>query len=75
MQQVDISKAEVQITQLFQSALQGEEIIITRNEQPILKLMPMALPRKRRQRGSAKGQILMALDFDEPLKDFEEYMI
>lgn len=75
MQQVDISKAEVQITQLFQSALQGEEIIITRNEQPILKLMPMALPRKRRQHGSAKGQILMALDFDEPLKDFEEYMI
>lgn len=73
MQQVDISQAEDQINQLFQSALQGEETIITRDEQPILKLMPMALPKKRRQRGSAKGQILMALSFDEPLSDFEEY--
>lgn len=72
MQQVDISQAEGQINQLFQSALQGEEIIITRDEQPILKLMPMALPKKRRQRGSAKGQILMALNFDEPLSDFEK---
>ncbi|MBT9315044.1 type II toxin-antitoxin system Phd/YefM family antitoxin [Leptothoe spongobia] len=75
MQKVDINKAEVEITQLFQSALQGEEIIITRDQQPILKLIPMALPRKRRQRGSAKGQILMDLYFDDPLNDFEEYII
>ncbi|MEM9486129.1 MAG: type II toxin-antitoxin system prevent-host-death family antitoxin [Cyanobacteria bacterium P01_F01_bin.116] len=74
MQQVDIGKAEDQITQLFQSALQGEEIIITRDEQPILKLIPMALPRKRRKRGSAKGQIFMNPAFDEPLKGFADYI-
>ena len=30
--------------------------------------------KKRRQSGSAKGQILMSPDFDEPLEDFEDYM-
>jgi hypothetical protein len=29
---------------------------------------------KRRIRGSAKGQIWISPDFDEPLQDFKEYM-
>lgn len=73
MQQVDISVAQTQITELLQSALQGEEIIITRDNHPILKLIQVASQPKRRQRGSAKGQIWMAADFDEPLEDFKEY--
>jgi prevent-host-death family protein len=73
MQQVDIADAQTQINQLLQSALQGEEVIITRNNQPILKLIQISSPAKRRQRGSAKGQIWMAPDFDAPLEDFQEY--
>jgi Protein of unknown function (DUF2281) len=30
--------------------------------------------RKRRQAGSARGEIWMAADFDEPLEDFKDYM-
>lgn len=67
MQQVDISVAQTQITELLQSALRGEEIIITRDNHPILKLIQVSSQPKRRQRGSAKGQIWMAADFDEPL--------
>lgn len=74
MQQVDISDAQAQINQLLQSALRGEEVIITRDSQPILKLVQILPTAKRRQRGSAKGQIWMAPDFDEPLEDFEPYM-
>ncbi|MBW4485398.1 type II toxin-antitoxin system Phd/YefM family antitoxin [Nodosilinea sp. PGN35] len=73
MQQVDISVAQTQITELLQSALRGEEIIITRDNHPILKLIQVSSQPKRRQRGSAKGQIWMAADFDEPLEDFKEY--
>lgn len=29
---------------------------------------------KRRQRGSAKGKIWLAPDFEEPLADFQEYL-
>ena len=73
MQQVDISVAQTQVTELLQSALRGEEIIITRDNHPILKLIQVSSQPKRRQRGSAKGQIWMAPDFDEPLEDFKEY--
>lgn len=72
MQQVDIALAQAQITQLLQSALQGEEIIITRDNQPILKLIQFPLTHKRRQRGTAKGEIWIAPDFDQPLEDFKE---
>lgn len=74
MQQIDIADAQVQITQLLQSALSGEEIIITRDNQPILKLIQYSPAPKRRQRGSSKGQIWMSPDFNEPLEDFREYM-
>ncbi|QZZ21424.1 type II toxin-antitoxin system prevent-host-death family antitoxin [Leptothermofonsia sichuanensis E412] len=74
MHQVDITDAQTQITQLLESALQGKEVIITRNNQPILKLIQIPPATKRRQRGSAKGQIWMAPDFDAPLEDFKEYM-
>ncbi|MCA6598238.1 MAG: DUF2281 domain-containing protein [Pseudanabaena sp. M165S2SP1A06QC] len=74
MQLIDITHAQTQLPQLMQIALQGEEIIITRNNQPILKLSQISSTSKRRQRGSAKGQIKIAPDFDAPLEDFQEYM-
>ncbi|MEA5535265.1 DUF2281 domain-containing protein [Crocosphaera sp. XPORK-15E] len=43
-----------------------QEIIITKNAQPIYKLTRINEP-KRRQRGSAKGLITISTDFDEPL--------
>jgi predicted DNA-binding antitoxin AbrB/MazE fold protein len=33
-----------------------------------------AVPKKRRQAGSAAGQIWTSPDFDEPLDDFKAYM-
>jgi antitoxin (DNA-binding transcriptional repressor) of toxin-antitoxin stability system len=74
MQKIDITEAKAQIENLLQSALNGEEIIITQDQQPILKLTQFLQPPKRRQRGSAKGQIWMSSDFNEPLEDFSEYM-
>jgi prevent-host-death family protein len=70
---IELEKAKAQIASLLQTALDGEEIVITQNEQPVLKLVP--IPAKpRRQSGSAKGLITMSDDFDEPLEDFAEYM-
>jgi antitoxin (DNA-binding transcriptional repressor) of toxin-antitoxin stability system len=84
MHQIDLDEAKTQMASLIQSALDGEEVIITENDQPILKLIrisvseePDLLYRKenqRRQSGSAKGLISMSDDFDEPLEDFAEYM-
>ncbi|GBF82115.1 type II toxin-antitoxin system Phd/YefM family antitoxin [Aphanothece sacrum] len=74
MKLIDITQAQTQLPQLMQIALTGEEIIITRDSLPILKLSPMIPTKKHRKRGSAKGQIQFASDFDESLGDFQEYM-
>jgi len=63
MYRVDIDQAKSQIDGLFKAALDGDEIIITQNNQPILKLVRFVQSKKRRQSGSAKGLIWMSPDF------------
>ena len=75
MYQIELEKAKAQIEKLLQTALDGEEVVITQNEQPVLKLVSIASPKSRRQSGSAKGLITLSDDFDEPLEDFAEYMV
>lgn len=74
MQTIDVKDAQAQLTNLLSSLEQGEEIIITRDLQPIAKLVGLSSAKGRRQPGSAKGVIWMADDFDAPLEDFKEYM-
>jgi len=74
MHQIDIEQAKIQWEGLFQAALNGDEVIITQDNQPILKLVRFAPSKKRRKSGSAKGLISMTPDFNEPLADFSEYM-
>lgn len=84
MYPIDLKKAKAQLDSLIQIALDGEEVVIMENNEPILKLVRVpsaperdSLYRKdmpHRQSGSAKGLISMSDDFDEPLDDFGEYM-
>ena len=74
MYQIELEKAKAQIESLLQTALEGEEVVITQNEQPVLKLVSIPPAKSRRQSGSAKGLITMSDDFDEPLEDFAAYM-
>ena len=75
MYQVDLEKVPKQWMSLIRDAMAGEEVIITQANEPILKLIRIAKPaKKRRLRGSAKGQIKISDDFDEPLDEFREYM-
>lgn len=74
MHQIDIEQAKIQLDSLFQAALDGDEVVITRNDQPVLKLVRFIQLKKRRQSGSAKGLISMSPDFDQRLEDFHEYM-
>ena len=74
MYQIELDKAKSQLESLIQTALDGEEVIITRNDEPVLKLVPVLKLDVRRKAGSAKGMISIAEDFDEPLEDFRDYM-
>ena len=74
MHQVDISQATNSPEILFQTVLDGNEVVITQNNEPILKIVRVNQPKKRRQSGSAKGLIWMSDDFDAPLEELREYM-
>lgn len=73
--QVNIHEAKTNLSKLIQRALAGEEVIIARDNVPVVKLTPVAgTPTKRRAGGAADVILYIAEDFDEPLDDFAEYM-
>jgi antitoxin (DNA-binding transcriptional repressor) of toxin-antitoxin stability system len=74
--QIPLVEASEELVRLVEAALQGEEIVILKDNQPVVKLTLLEPLQKRRpaKAGSAKGQVWMSEDFDEPLEDFNEYM-
>ena len=76
MQLVNLADASKHLPELIEAAKGGEEIIITKDEQPVVKLVLVPPVKKRRpaKAGTAKGLITIADDFDEPLEDFKDYM-
>lgn len=74
MKQVNIGEAKAQLSDLVNRAVAGEVIIIARDNKPLVKLVTVAsVPANARRPGSAKGQVVMAPDFDAPLDDFDRY--
>lgn len=71
---IDLEKAKSQMESLIQAALGGEEVVITLDHEPVVRLVPIPKSNGRRKAGSAKGMISMSEDFEEPLEDFREYM-
>ncbi|MDY7005758.1 MAG: type II toxin-antitoxin system prevent-host-death family antitoxin [Cyanobacteriota bacterium] len=75
METIDINQAVLQINQLLEMAAEGKEIIITKNHQPMVKLVSAKSQSKRPPLfGSDREFISISDDFDEPLVDFKEYI-
>jgi len=75
MKTIDVNQAKKNLPELIKQTISGDEIVITQGGKPIVKLVALAEPnRKKRQFGSARGLIKMADDFDEILEDFKDYM-
>jgi antitoxin (DNA-binding transcriptional repressor) of toxin-antitoxin stability system len=58
---------------LIQHAIDGKEIVITKDGKPLVKLVSVSQPKPRPIFGSAKGPVSMSDDFDAPLEDFQDY--
>ncbi len=74
MAQVNIHQAKAHLSKLIEQVIGGEEVIIARGNKPLIKLVLLDNLKQERQLGTAKGQITIADDFDEPLEDFQKYM-
>jgi prevent-host-death family protein len=67
----NVAEAKAHFSTLVRKALQGEEVVIARDNKPLLRLVPVGVPS--RAPGSAKGRVTMADDFDAPLEDLADY--
>jgi antitoxin (DNA-binding transcriptional repressor) of toxin-antitoxin stability system len=76
MSTITIEEAQARLPQLIDNLKPGGEIVITRNEQPVARLVAEARTQiAQRQLGTLKGTVLhIAPDFDAPLEEFKEYM-
>lgn len=72
MQRYSIDEAITHLPQLIEEARQGETILILDEGGKAVQLVPVTSAQRRRQAGSARGQVTMSEDFDAPLTDFDE---
>lgn len=73
MAQFNVAEAKARFSELVQKAVSGEEVVIARDNRPLLRLVPLAAGGKRKP-GSARGRIWMAPDFNRTPPDFDEYV-
>ena len=73
MTQVNIHDAKTNLSKLIDKVLKGEEVVIAKSNKPIVKLVMVDELKNKRKLGSAKGQVIIADDFDEQLEDFKDY--
>jgi prevent-host-death family protein len=74
---VNVHEAKTNFSKLLFHVEKGEEIIICKSGHPVARLNPVDEKPIKRTPGSAKGQVIMAEDFDAPLpedilKSFEQ---
>ena len=74
MHQINVEEAKSSLPELIEAAINGEEVVIAKDAEHVVRLVPVSRAKPRPQFGSAKGLILIGDDFDEPLEDFAEYM-
>ncbi len=73
MTEVGMHEAKTNLSQLVERAERGEDIVITRNGKPAVKLSPVASTASLASvRGAWRGQVHMADDFDDLPDDIAE---
>jgi prevent-host-death family protein len=68
---VNMHEAKTSLSRLVERALAGEEIVIARNGEPLVKLVPVPKERQPRVPGRYKGKIWIAPDCFDPMSEEE----
>ena len=74
MAQFNVAEAKARFSELVQKAVSGEEVVIAKDNRPLLRLVPFGAPGRKRKPGSARGRVWMAPDFDRTPWDFDDYV-
>jgi prevent-host-death family protein len=68
---VKMHQAKTQLSKLIAAALAGEEVVIARGSEPLVRLTPIEPKTIKRQFGAYKGQFEIPDSFFEPLSEEE----
>jgi len=74
MASVTLAEAQSKLPELIAQLAPGEELVITRDERPVAKLVGTERLPSRSGFGAGKGQLVILSEDDDHLKDFAEYM-
>ncbi len=74
MTTITVEEAQARLSQLIDGLAPGEELVITRNAQPIAQLVGLPTEKPRPVPGRGRGKLVIVSEDDEHLKDFEDYM-
>ena len=75
METYSVEYAKSSLNELLSDAHKGKTILIAAENGRTVKLVPTPIRAKKpRKAGSARGQVWMSDDFDDPLEDFANYM-
>ena len=68
---VSVHEAKTHLSRLIEKVLAGEEVVISRNKEPVVRLVREGPPRKTPLLGAFKGKISFDESFFDPLPDDE----
>ncbi|MDF5724207.1 MAG: type II toxin-antitoxin system prevent-host-death family antitoxin [Rhizonema sp. PD37] len=75
MQKINIDEAIQDLPALIEAAISGEEILIVKDEQSIVKLTPISPVKRLPLLESAYDLIKRCEDHNKPSEDFKDFML
>ncbi len=64
---VDLHAAETQLPMLIERAMAGEDIVIARDSEPVVRLVALKNLTSQRRSGALKGELIVPDEFFDPL--------
>jgi prevent-host-death family protein len=74
MQTLPVEQAEGRLAEIIEQLQPGEEVVLTRNNRPVARLVGEGAEKPHPVPGRGKGMLTVISEDDEHLKDFAEYM-
>ena len=69
METVDIGDAKTRLSQLVDKAAAGEDVVVSRNGKPLVRITRLQGHRRPIKLGVLKGKLTVPFDFDAPWPD------
>ena len=74
MPTLSIDQVQARLPELIDQLRPGADVVITRGDRKVARLVGEVAPRRPRQAGNCRGMAAIVADDDEHLRDFAEHM-